>query len=126
MPTQALAKGRHVLVVEDEMSIVLEIETVLMAIGAQVVGPTAHLNAALRLAKEATIDVAVLDINIRGGTSYPVADILAGRAVPFVFCSGYGVWALEPTYRDRPHLAKPFTAPDLERQVLNLLASLPP
>lgn len=115
------AEGRHVLVVEDEMTIVLLIEETLLDLGAEIVGPTAHLDAALHLAREAPIDAAVLDINIRGGNSYRVADILAERRIPFVFCSGYGDWALEQRHRARPRLTKPFTSSDLQIRVLELL-----
>lgn len=121
MPADRVAQGRQVLLVEDEMVIVVMIEDALLRLGAEVVGPVARLDAALRLAREAPIDAAVLDINIRGGKSYPVADALAGRGIPFVFCSGYGDWALEERYRDRPRLAKPFSSSDLEVQVLKLL-----
>ena len=117
------AEGRHVLVVEDEMTIVVLIEDTLQALGADVVGPTAWLDAALQLAREAAIDLAVLDINIRGGNSYGVADVLAERGIPFVFCSGYGDWVVEPRHRDRPRLTKPFTGRELEGKVLELLGA---
>jgi CheY-like chemotaxis protein len=113
--------GRQVLVVEDEMTIVVMIEDALLHLGVEIVGPTAHLDAALRLAREAQIDAAVLDINIRGGNSYGVADILAEREIPFVFCSGYGDWALAERHRTRPRLTKPFQSSELESQVLALL-----
>lgn len=125
MAVERIAEGRKVLVVEDEWAIVVMIEDVLLALGAEMVGPTAWLNAALQLAKEAPIDVAVLDVNIHGGNSYPVADILAERAIPFVFCSGYGDWAFEHRHRDRPHLTKPFNSSDLEVHVLQLLGIRP-
>lgn len=120
MPTEHSA-GRQVLVVEDEMTIVVMIEDTLRQLGANVVGPAARLDAALRLAREAPIDAAVLDINIRGGNSYPVADILTERGIPFVFCSGYGDWAIDKRHRDRPRLQKPFTSSDLEARMLELL-----
>jgi CheY-like chemotaxis protein len=115
------AEGRHILVVEDEMTIVTMIEDTLLEIGADIVGPCARLDAALRLAREAQIDAAVLDLNIRGGNSYAVADILAERGIPFVFCSGYSDWSFEERYRDRPRLTKPYAVRDLETQVLGLL-----
>ena len=121
MAARSIAEGRQVLVVEDEMMIVLMIEDTLSGLGAEVVGPVSRLDAALRLAKEGRIDAAVLDINIRGGNSYPVADILAERQIPFVFCSGYGDWALEQRHRDRPRLTKPVTPGELEFRVLALL-----
>jgi CheY-like chemotaxis protein len=121
MGSKRIAEGRRVLVVEDEMLIVLVIEETLLELGVEIVGPAAHLDAALRLAKEAPFDAAVLDINIGGGNSYPVADILLERRIPFVLCSGYGDWALETRHRNQLHLTKPFTASDLEVRVLELL-----
>lgn len=121
MVSECSAKGRQVLVVEDEMTIVMVIEDTLLELGVEVVGPTAYLDEALRLAKEAPIDAAVLDINIRGGNCYSVADILAERKIPFALCSGYADWALEQRHRDRPRLTKPYTSNDLEVRVLELL-----
>ncbi len=65
--------------------------------------------------------VTMLDVNIQGGNSYPVADILAERGIPFILCSGYGEWALEERHRERPRLTKPFTSGELAIQVLELL-----
>ncbi|KAA0687376.1 response regulator [Neorhizobium sp. P12A] len=121
MSVQRIAEGRQVLVVEDEMTIVLVIEDTLLELGAQVVGPASRLDMALRLASVSPIDAAILDVNIRGGNSYPVADILAERGIPFVFCSGYSDWALEERHRDRPHLIKPYSVDDLKERLLQLL-----
>ncbi|KAA0695855.1 response regulator [Halopseudomonas laoshanensis] len=124
MAVQRIAEGRRVLVVEDEMTIALMIEEMLLDLGAQVIGPESRLDAALRLAAEATLDAAILDVNIRGGNSYPVADILAERGIPFVFCSGYNDWALEERHRDRPRLNKPYSLMELENKVIQLLSAL--
>ena len=125
MAVQSISECQKVLVVEDEMMIALLIEDALCALGAQVVGPAARLDAALRLASEASIDAAILDVNIRGGNSYPVADILATRGIPFIFCSGYSDWALEGRYRDRPHLIKPYSLEELEVSVMQMLGVRP-
>lgn len=121
MTSDRAAEGRHVLVVEDEMSIVVMIEDAVIDLGADIVGPTAWLDAALRLAREEAIDVAVLDVNIHGNNSYAVADILAERGIPFLLCSGYGDWAIEERHRDRPRLTKPYTPSELKGRVLELL-----
>ncbi|WP_426239194.1 response regulator [Pararhizobium sp. DWP1-1-3] len=123
MISQDRAEGRQVLVVEDEMTIVLVIEDALLGMGAQVVGPASRLDAAIRLAKEAPIDAAILDVNIRGGNSYEVADILASRDIPFLLCSGYSDWAIEERHRDRPRLTKPYSSNELKAQLLQLLNS---
>lgn len=121
MTLQRSAVGCRMLVVEDEMTIVLVIEEALRSLGARIVGPASRLDAALLLASETPIDAAILDVNIRGGNSYPVADILATKGVPFIFCSGYSDWVLEERHRDRPRLTKPFNSRDLENRLLQLI-----
>jgi CheY-like chemotaxis protein len=107
----------RVLVVEDELVIAVTIEDVLRALGCEIVGPVATVEKALKLARDETFDVAILDVTIRGGKVYPVAELLLARGIPFVFASGYGGWALPEALRDRPRLTKPFTVAALEEQI---------
>jgi CheY-like chemotaxis protein len=116
MPQSHIA-GRRILVVEDEMLIAMVIEDVLQSIGSEIVGPAATLEKALKLAAEETFDVAILDVTIRGGKVYPVAELLAARGIPFLFASGYGDWVLPEALRDKPRLMKPFTAAALREQI---------
>lgn len=108
---------RRVLVVEDETAIAMIFEEVLRDSGFDVVGPVSKLDAAISLARHEKLDAAVLDVTIRGGEVYPVADILKMRNVPFVLASGYGEWALPEAYRGLPRLSKPFTPEDVERML---------
>lgn len=114
--------GRRVLVVEDETLIAVAVEKVLQGLGCVVVGPVGKLDAALQLARAAALDAAVLDVAIRGGRTYAVADLLLVRGVPFVLASGYGGWALPESLQGRPRLTKPFTAQALEEQIRALVA----
>jgi two-component SAPR family response regulator len=107
----------RVLVVEDETLIAIMIEEAFAELECEIVGPTGRLDTALRLANEGNFDAAILDVNIRGGKVYPVAELLVARGIPFVFASGYGDWALPETLRDRPRLMKPFTLSALEEQI---------
>jgi len=112
--------GCRVLVVEDEMLIAIEIEDTLKALGCAVVGPVGRLDAALELAANGAMDAAILDVTIRGGEVYPVAEKLLERRIPFILSSGYGDWALPKAMQDRPRLTKPFTSAELEEQVRRL------
>jgi DNA-binding response OmpR family regulator len=107
-------QGRRVLVVEDETVLAVTIEEILQDLGCIVVGPVGRLEAALKLATDDRLDAAVLDISIRGGTVFPIAEKPRTRQIPFVFASGYGEWALPDEFADQPRLTKPFTARELE------------
>ena len=116
MTTDSLA-GCRILVVEDEMLIAVMIEETLQDLGCVVVGPVAKLDAALRLARDEALDAAILDVTIRGGQVYPVAEHLLARGIPFVLASGYGDWALPESLQDQPRLTKPFTPRDIAEHV---------
>ena len=104
----------RILVVEDEVFIAWEIEERLRRLGCEVVGPIGHLEHALKLARTTTLDGALLDVNIKGGVVYPVAEELLARKVPVVFSTGYASNTLPPVFRDLPCMRKPFGAGQLE------------
>lgn len=110
-------KNCRVLVVEDEFLIAMLVEDVLGRLGCEVVGPAGALEPAMRLARREPLDAAILDVTIRGGQVFPVAEILLARGVPFVLASGYGDWSLPQTLKGQVRLTKPFVAADLERAV---------
>ena len=101
--------GRRVLVVEDEMIVAWLLEDMLADLGCAVVGPASSVEQALAMIDAEAIDVAVLDVNLNGQMSYPIADALATRGVPFVFSTGYDKDTLLDGYRIFPVLQKPFT-----------------
>jgi CheY-like chemotaxis protein len=105
--------GRRVLVVEDEMIVAWLLEDMLADLGCAVVGPAARVNQALAMIDAEAIDVAVLDVNLNGQMSYPIADALAARGVPFVFSTGYDKDRLLDGYRTFPVLQKPFHRSEL-------------
>jgi DNA-binding response OmpR family regulator len=90
-------KGHHVLVVEDEPLIALDLEAALHDIGAQVIGPAGTLERALALANSESLTAAIVDLRLHGRSAREVVVRLVERAVPFIFYSGH----LEtPTARD--------------------------
>jgi two-component SAPR family response regulator len=95
--------------VEDEMLVSMLMEDILTDFGCAVVGTVARLDDALKCAREEEMDIALLDVNLSGKRSFPVADILAERGVPFLFVSGYGEHALEAPHQNRPIIQKPFS-----------------
>jgi DNA-binding NtrC family response regulator len=112
--------GCRVLVVEDETMIVLQIEGVLEAMDFRIVGPAGTIETALQLAAHENFDLTILDVTIRGGKVYPVAELLLSRGIPLLLASGYGDRALPETLRNQRCLMKPFTPVALEDQVRQL------
>jgi DNA-binding NtrC family response regulator len=122
MAEAGVLAGRRVLVAEDELMVSMLIEDILTENGCVIVGPFTNVREAQAAADSRDIDVAVLDVNLRGDKIYPVAETLSGRGIPFFLLSGYGRDAVPP---DRPAwkaCSKPFKADDLIRM---LLAALP-
>jgi CheY-like chemotaxis protein len=99
-----------VLVVEDDALVAFDLESMLESAGCAVVGPAARLDEAIVLASEGLFDVALLDIHLRGEVVYPVADILTGRGIPFLFLSGYGEGDLPSRFHGCPLYRKPYSA----------------
>ena len=108
---------KRVLIVEDEALLAMELEDLLTALGHEVIGQAARIDVAMRLARESDFDFAVLDINVAGSKSFPVADILRERGIPFAFATGYGAQGLLDGYRQFPALQKPYGQEDLERTI---------
>jgi CheY-like chemotaxis protein len=113
MTEQAALSGKRILVVEDEAIVAMLIEDILMDHGAAVVGPAARIETAMELADGEAIDAAVLDVNLAGATTAPVAERLRARGIPFAFATGYGVSGLPAGFEDSPLLQKPFQEHDL-------------
>ncbi len=102
------------LVVEDDSLISMMLEEFLEDLGCDVVGSAANLREGLRQAGALALDFAVLDVNLAGEMSYPIAQLLLARKVPFLFATGYGSDGLPVNLRGAQVLAKPFDLRDLQ------------
>jgi len=110
----------RILIVEDEMLVAMLIEDTLSDLGHVVVGPAMRLETALAAVETESFDYAILDINLAGKTSFPVADLLVEKGIPFMFASGYGAAGLTEGYRERPVLQKPFVGQEIEKMLTTL------
>jgi CheY-like chemotaxis protein len=118
----ATSPGQCILIVEDEMLLAMMLEDMLTDLGYCVV-KAARVTKATDLAATAAIDCAILDVNLGGETSYPVAKELHRRGIPFVFSTGYGTAGLRPEYHGSPILSKPYSLKDLQRVLAKALGS---
>jgi CheY-like chemotaxis protein len=109
-----------VLLVEDETLIRMMIAGMVEELGHTVVAEAGNINDALALARTANFEIAILDINVGGERIEPVAEIVAGRRLPFMFASGYGAAGAPQKFRDRPILQKPFLVERLGKAIEGL------
>src|SRR3954468_1126852 len=78
-------QGLRVLVVEDEMMVSMLIEDMLSDLGCTVVGPASRLEEAMKLAHDADLDCAVLDVTLGAQPIFPLADLLREKGARFAF-----------------------------------------
>lgn len=102
--------GRRVLIVEDEALIAMTAEDMLEDIGWQPAGVATSCGSALEAVARGDFDAAIVDINLRGEDSEPVADALADAGIPFVFATGYGDARVPERHRSRIVVTKPYGA----------------
>ncbi len=113
---------RRVLVVEDEALVAMLVEDALMEAGFTILGPAATVQEAMRLLDQERPDAVVLDLNLAGETSTPVADALAARGIPYVIATGYGAAGLPPGHEKATVLAKPYDPAELTAVLTSLCA----
>lgn len=118
--------GKRVLVLEDEALIALTLMDTLREFGCTIVGPASNAAAALELVERQPPDLAVLDVNLAGASSAPVAKALRAAGVPFVYCTGYAEPALqiEPAFL-APMLTKPIDPQELAAALRKAIGDRP-
>jgi CheY-like chemotaxis protein len=121
--SEAVLAGKRVLLIEDEAIVAMLIEEMLLDFDCHVAARASTLGQALAAARDGDFDVAVLDVNLGGQQSYPVADVLAARRIPFVYLSGYGAGALRPNEPAWRICRKPFTAAALTDALMATFAA---
>ena len=98
-----------VLVIEDEPLIAMMIEDFIDILGHKLAGNCDSVAEALVKVEEGGFDIAILDVNLRDGACWPVADALKAKGYNFVIASGGHVDPAPPAHANAHQLAKPFT-----------------
>jgi DNA-binding NtrC family response regulator len=112
----------RVLIIEDEYFLADDLANKLASLGIQVIGPVPELDDAMTV-KHDGFDVAVIDINLRGNSAFPVADKLMHLGKPFIFATGYGATAIPDRFRHVQRWEKPYEPGLVAADVLELCRS---
>lgn len=104
-----MPRAPRILVVEDIALIAFDVAHMLQELRLELAGLALTLPEATRLADALEIDAALLDADLCGKDTGPVAAVLERRGIPFVFATALDRRDLPAGYQDRPRISKPFT-----------------
>lgn len=104
--------GKRILIVDDESLIALHAEDILLELGAIPVGPSGSVEDALSHIDRRTCDAVLLDANLSGHSSEPIARRLTEEAIPFVIVTGYGKLPWQETARV---ISKPYSTAEIAK-----------
>lgn len=106
---RTMAEGHNILIVEDEPLIAMMLEDFLESMGHKVSGTCDSVSQALAETDKGGFDLAILDVNLKGESVWPVAAALRKKGTPFVLASGGHVEPPPPEFKNAPMIEKPFT-----------------
>jgi DNA-binding NtrC family response regulator len=114
--------ARSILVVEDEPLLGMDLEKLLGEVGHRVMGPATTIAGAIQLIDAQRPDLTVVDLNLGGEMVFPLLDVLADRAIPFVVVTGHSLDMVPALHRHRPFMQKPYDPAALLRVVHRILS----
>lgn len=109
-------QGCRLLLVEDELDLAELVEQALQTEGHGVTH-AGSVSEAMSLLKAGTFDAAILDVELRDGVVFPVADRLAVLGIPYLFASAVYDQLVPVRHRHAAFVAKPFHIDALQRAV---------
>lgn len=120
-PLVSSPASKVILVVEDEIELSRLFIEVLSGAGYTVV-PAYSVTDALFAIADQPFDAAILDVELRDGAVFPVADRLARLGTPYLFASAVYLQAIPSVHKAVTFVAKPFEIDDLLAQVARALS----
>ena len=110
-----------VLLVEDEALIRMLFAENLVGLGHTIAAEAGNLASGLTFAKARDYQLAILDVNLNGRPSFPIADVVRARGKALMFVTGYGSSALPRDYKGAAVLQKPFSPTELSEAISSAL-----
>ena len=104
-----MSVSRSILIVEDEPLIAMMLEDFILSLGHEVSGNCDSVNSALAEVEKGSFDLAILDVNLKGESVWPVAAALRSKGTPFVLATGGHVDPPPAEFASVPMIEKPYT-----------------
>jgi CheY-like chemotaxis protein len=111
----------RILVVEDELTIAMDLAGLIDRLGHEPVGPAGSLARGLQLAEFEPLGAAIVDFNLRGEAATPVVRALRERNVPVILCTAYARSALPSDLRSLPRIDKPYGSEDVKSALMKVV-----
>jgi two-component SAPR family response regulator len=115
--TRISLEGLTIMVVEDDFLAALELKRLVEERAGTVAGPVGRLEQAEELARDVRLDGAILDVQLDGTVSLPLADALIARGVPVILVTGYDITTLPDRFANTPRLPKPFSDVNFDEMI---------
>jgi CheY-like chemotaxis protein len=116
--------GAAILIVEDQPFVGLAVADMVSAMGAHVTEIVATVEEALAAVARGRFAAALLDIDLGGQSSEPVAHALETAQIPFVVTTGFDARVLAG-FEEAPRLIKPYLPAELGRALAAAIATSP-
>lgn len=124
--TKQLGPGSRILIVEDQVIIAMDAETLLKKHGIDTIDSAMTNEEALDFIAAARPDAAILDFSLGQTTSLPVAKALKALGVPFVFATGFDDQSEIPReLAGTPIVGKPYSGETLVAGLNQAIAQRP-
>lgn len=104
-----VSAARSILIVEDEPLIAMMLEDFLLSLGHEVRATCDSVAEAMKAVMAGDFDLAILDVNLKGESVWPVAVELRNRDIPFILASGGHVDPPPAEFASVPMIDKPYT-----------------
>lgn len=111
----------RILVVEDENLPAMELAWLVEEAGHAVLGPERSVADACKALDRSKVDLALIDVGLRGETVFPLVEQLDAADVPVIFVVDNPA-LLPAEYDCRPRVPKPWNPPELLSLILQLIA----
>ena len=115
------ANRKSILIVEDEALVAMGLESMVEDLGYDVFGTCSSVTDGLTVLERGTPNLAIVDLNLAGHSSRPIAEELSARGVPIIFATGYAeIGDLPENLAKAPRLLKPISEEALVRSIAAL------
>ncbi|MEQ1718967.1 MAG: response regulator [Hyphomicrobium sp.] len=117
-----MLQGAHILIIEDEPLIALDVETAVRLAGAGLVSAAQTVEQALTMVEAPGLAGAIVDLRLQGQSVREVVKRLTERSIPFIFYTGADDIPTARSWPAVPVVSKPAAPQDAVCLLAQLIA----